>query len=180
MKNKTLAILAITLLSALAANAQIAQGGTYKLEQAVVSSGGGTSADATGSVYKVLGVTGEPVAGTTSTNSTYAVKGGFLNSPTVAPTAASVSIGGRVLTMNGGGLMNAIVTLTDSNGVSQTVLTKKLGSFRFDDVPVGAIYIITVGSRHYTFQPQVVSVTENTTGLIFNAQGETVFSNTAP
>ena len=173
MKNKTLAILAITLSSALAAEAQVAQGGTYRLEQSVIA-GGGTSADATGNAYKLDGVIGEPIAGTISTGSTYSVKGGFLTNSAFAPTAAAVSISGRVLTASGGGLVNALVTLTDINGNARTILTKKFGTFRFDDVAVGEIYIITVTSRRYTFQPQVISVTENLTNIDFTAPQPTV------
>ena len=158
-----------------AANAQIAQGGVYRIEQSVIA-GGGASADATGSTYKLNGVIGEPVAGTTSSSGAFSVKGGFLSSPSIAPTAAAVSISGRILNMSGGGLVNAFVTLTDMNGNARTILTKKFGAFRFDDVTAGESYIITVTSRHYTFQPQVISVLENLTNVDFTAQETTAFN----
>jgi len=173
MENKILAILAIILLAASADNAQVAQGGTYKLEQSVIASGG-ASTDSTGNVYRLDGVIGEPVAGTTSSAGAFSLKGGFLSSPSVAPTAAAVSISGRVLTTDGSGLMNARVTLTDSLGNARTVLTKKLGAFRFDDVEAGTVYTITISSRRYTFQSQVISVTENLMEMNFTAQESTI------
>ncbi|MCY7375325.1 MAG: DUF2012 domain-containing protein [Pyrinomonadaceae bacterium] len=62
-------------------------------------------------------------------------------------------------------MLNARVTLTDMNGSARTILTKKFGTFRFDEVAAGEIYIISVASRRYTFQPQVINVTENLTGV---------------
>jgi uncharacterized delta-60 repeat protein len=49
----------------------------------------------------------------------------------LAPTAASVSISGRVRTSNGRGLLNATVSLTDNEGITRTTRTKSFGYFRF-------------------------------------------------
>jgi len=83
------------------------------------------------------------------------------------PTAALVSISGRVITPRVLGLVNALVTLTDSNGISRTVITGKLGSFRFADVRAGETYIISVSARRYTYTPQVVTVNEDLDDIIF-------------
>lgn len=171
--NKLFFIGVLTLTAATAATAQIAQGGVYKLDQAVIASGGGTSADSTGNLFRLDGSIGEPTAGVTSSSGVYSVKGGFLNSPAFAPTAATVSISGRVQTADGSGLLNARVTLTDSMGSARTILTGKFGSFRFDEVEAGTVYIITINSRRYTFASQVISVTENLAGINFIAQEST-------
>jgi parallel beta-helix repeat protein len=84
-----------------------------------------------------------------------------------APTAASVSISGRVITSLELGLTSALVTLTDSQGNERTVLTGKLGSFRFANLAAGETYIISVSSRRYTYAPQIVTATEDFTGLVF-------------
>jgi len=57
----------------------------------------------------------------------------------LAPTAASVSIGGRVLTNTGRGLTNATVILNDSNGVSSTARTTTFGYYRFEAVAAGEL-----------------------------------------
>ncbi|MGI8786685.1 MAG: delta-60 repeat domain-containing protein [Pyrinomonadaceae bacterium] len=87
-----------------------------------------------------------------------------------APTAANVLISGRVITPRVFGLVNAFVTLTDSNGISRTVITGRAGSFRFTEVAAGETYIISVRSKRYTYAPQVVTVNEDLTGLTFTPQ----------
>ena len=82
-------------------------------------------------------------------------------------TAATVLIGGQVLTLEGIGLRNARVTLTDQNGISQTVITGKLGYFRFNNAAVGETYIISIASKHYIFQPQVITALEDVINLNF-------------
>ena len=86
------------------------------------------------------------------------------------PTAASASLGGRVLTSAGRGLMNATVSLTDQSGNTRTTQTSTFGYYRFEDVAVGQNYIISVRSKRYQFTPQVVTVTEDIVQLNFVAQ----------
>ncbi len=86
-----------------------------------------------------------------------------------APTAASVSIGGRVMVGKGRGLTNAVVTLTASNGETRTARTSSFGYYRFEDVEVGQTLIFTVSHKRYQFGPQVVSVMEQISELNFMA-----------
>lgn len=46
-------------------------------------------------------------------------------------------------------------------------MSGKFGNFRFDDVEPGETYIISVTSRRYIFQAQVITVTEDTIDLSF-------------
>ena len=89
-----------------------------------------------------------------------------------APTAASVSVSGRVLTNTGRGIGNAVVTITDSTGNSRTTVSGSLGYYRFTDVPAGDLYVLTVNSRRFTFaQPSVsLSVNGDTNDVNFTAQ----------
>ena len=170
MKNKTLAVLAITLSLALAAKAQVAQGGTYKLEQAVIAGGGGTSADGAGNIYSITGAIGQAVAGDSSGNAPFTVNSGFFTPQSLAPTAASVSIKGRILTPDGRGLMNARIVLTDMQGNSRTVSSGAFGYFRFAEVEAGETYILAAISKRYKFAPQVLSVSEDIDDISFIAQ----------
>lgn len=86
------------------------------------------------------------------------------------PTSANVSIGGRVLVDKGNGLRNAVVTLTDSNGVTRTARTGTFGYYRFDDIAAGQTVIVTVISKRFTFTPQVVNITDNLNELNFAAE----------
>lgn len=92
-------------------------------------------------------------------------------SPTgIAPTAAGVTVSGRVITPRESGLTNALVTITDMEGNARTVQTGKLGSFRFSDVVAGQTYILSVSSKRFTYAPQVITVNEDLTEVNFTAQ----------
>ncbi len=82
----------------------------------------------------------------------------FNNSATAgnAPTAAGISISGRVLTSDGRGLRNAFVTLTDSQGMTLRVLSSSFGYYSFADVPAGETYIIGVASKRFHYTPRVI------------------------
>lgn len=88
----------------------------------------------------------------------------------LAPTAASISISGRVITPQKFGLTNALITLTDTQGNSRTILTGKFGGFRFNDVTAGQTYILSVSSKRYTYAPQVINAMEDIEGLYFTVQ----------
>ncbi len=84
-----------------------------------------------------------------------------------APTAASVSISGRVLVAGGRGLSNALIYLTDQSGETRIARTSAFGYYHFDDLAAGQTVIMSVVSKHYQFTPQVVNVTENLSELNF-------------
>ncbi|HZH35401.1 MAG TPA: LamG-like jellyroll fold domain-containing protein, partial [Pyrinomonadaceae bacterium] len=78
----------------------------------------------------------------------------------LAPTAASVSVGGRVLTGKRG-IRNVHVTMTDAGGNVRTAITGAFGHYRFTYVPAGATYVFSVSAKNYTFsqREQVRSIT---------------------
>jgi hypothetical protein len=86
------------------------------------------------------------------------------------PTAASVSVGGRVTVNGGKGLANARVYLTNADGSTRTAITNNFGYYNFEDVGAGATYTINVVSKRFTFAPQVVNVSEQITNLNFTAE----------
>jgi hypothetical protein len=87
-----------------------------------------------------------------------------------APTAANVSVSGRVLTPTGGGISNAVVTMTDSGGNIRTAKTNSFGYFRFETVEIGQTYIFQVVSKRFTFAPQIVTLDDEITELNFISQ----------
>ncbi|MCA1622953.1 MAG: carboxypeptidase-like regulatory domain-containing protein [Acidobacteria bacterium] len=95
-------------------------------------------------------------------------KGAFESS---APTAASVTVSGRVMSGKRG-VSRARVYMTDQKGTTRTVLTNSFGYFRFDQVEAGETYIFNVISKSYTFMTQVVTVTEQIDEMIFKAETE--------
>ncbi|MCY7347919.1 MAG: hypothetical protein LH614_17105, partial [Pyrinomonadaceae bacterium] len=93
----------------------------------------------------------------------------FLVAP-AAPTAASVTVGGRVTTA-GRGIRNVYLTLTDMNGSSRLAVSTTFGYYRFNDVAAGETYIISASAKRYTFsQPsQVLNINEDTEDVNFIA-----------
>lgn len=171
------------------------QGAAYVFERAGTSWTQKTElSDNTGAAYDHFGnsvavsgdkiVVGSPLSDTTpfaginsggdgKTNAPAATNQGaavFFVNTSLPATAANVSIGGRVLTAAGKGLANATLTLTDINGVARVTRTERGGNYRFDDVRAGETYVMTVKSRHYRFDSQIVTPNEDLTGLNFVAE----------
>ena len=89
-----------------------------------------------------------------------------------APTAAMVSISGRVKVANKRGVHLARVSIRDSNGETRTTLTDFYGFYQFDDVPNGETYIISGAHRRYQFinNPRILTITEEIAELDFTAE----------
>lgn len=94
---------------------------------------------------------------------------GMWQIPAIVPSAANVSVSGRVLTAEGQGVRNAVVTITDSTGVSRSARTASFGFYRFNDVRSGETYVISVSSKRYVFTPRTINVTDEVTGFDFVA-----------
>ena len=97
----------------------------------------------------------------------------------LAPLAAGVTVGGQVYVTGGrctAGLVGATVKLTDMGGVTRTSITGRGGRYEFGDVATGGIYVLTVNSLTYVFEPRLTSVTDAISNLDFaaNTSGRTV------
>jgi hypothetical protein len=90
---------------------------------------------------------------------------------TLQPTAANVSVGGRVLNAEGSGIARALVTMTDSAGNSRTSSTNSFGYYQFADVLAGETYILTVSNKKYLFtdSPRVLNIQNDVADLDFIA-----------
>jgi len=95
----------------------------------------------------------------------------FAVAQALAPTAAGVSISGRVLDATGRGIALARLTLTDSSGDTRTALSNPFGYYSFEDVEVGQHYVLSIGHKRYVFDPsvRVINVVDEILGLDFIA-----------
>lgn len=156
-------------------SAQISQGGNYRIDQAVIASGGGASSSA-GNTFRVEGTSGQAIAGVNSGNgANYAVRSGFWTSNALAPTAAGGMVSGRVVTSDGRGITNAVITLSGGALFSpRTVQTSGFGYFTFEDVEVGQSYLVTIKSKRFTFpqNSQFIVLMDNITEIVFEAAPE--------
>ncbi len=139
----------------LIAKAQIASNGNYTLTQTVIANGGasGNGASISGN-YSIEGTIGQSAAGTNQQAATFNFKPGFWTAQPLAPTAAAVSITGRILTASGRGIRNVRVTLTAPSGEVRTVISSSFGYFRFNEVAAGETYICSVFAKRYTLNPE--------------------------
>ena len=167
MRNKFLIFSALLIL--FSSNAFGQAGGTFAITESVVAGGGGQSA--AGGTVSLDGTVGQSIAGNALSNAPFAVTSGFWNFTPLAPSAATASVGGRILAANGIGIRNVIISLTDiSGGEPRLARSSSFGYYQFDEIPVGETYILTVRSKRFVFAPQVVSVFEDLTELNFIAQ----------
>lgn len=87
----------------------------------------------------------------------------------VGPTAAGAMLSGRVLSQNGAGLRNAVVTMTDPRGFVRRSFSSSMGYYLFEDVPTGETYVISVVSKRFQFTPRVVTINDDLTDWDFIA-----------
>jgi CSLREA domain-containing protein len=87
-----------------------------------------------------------------------------------APTAAAVSVSGRVLSPQGRGLPRSQVLVTSSTGEKRKVVSNSFGYYQINDLPVGETYVLRVISKQYSFTPRVVTVLDNISNLDFVAE----------
>ena len=72
-------------------------------------------------------------------------------------------VDGRVITSDGRGLRNAIVSITDSNNNVRTATTSSFGFFSFDNVPTRQMFVFRISSRLFRFQLRNVQIDGNLT-----------------
>lgn len=89
----------------------------------------------------------------------------------LAPTAAAVSISGKVFaSAKGRGLFGAVVHLTDQNGNIRTARTNPFGYYRIDNLEAGQTVIVNVFSKRHQFSPHVLTVNNSLQNINFFPQ----------
>lgn len=92
----------------------------------------------------------------------------------LVPTAANVSVGGRISSGSGKALNSVVVYLIDHNGVMRQTMSNSFGYYRFDDVEVGQTVTVSVFSKRISFsQPtQVLMLKDNALEVNFYGDGK--------
>jgi hypothetical protein len=135
-----------------------------EITEAAIAAGG--SSMTTGNA-ELVGTLGQPVAGPAIGASNVSITSGLWNFTSLAPTAAPVSISGRVLTPIGDGLTNAIIYLLQQDGTILVARSSSLGYYRFDGIEAGQSVIVSVQSKRYSYSPRFVLVADEITGVDF-------------
>ncbi len=141
-------------------------GGNFTITESVVAGGGQQS---NGGAFSLDGTVGQAVAGNPLGASSFAVTSGFWNFNALAPTAAGASLGGRVSTDGGKGILNVLLTLTGAAGETFYARSGISGKYQFENVPTGQGYILTVGAKRFTFasNTQIISLVEDLANVNF-------------
>lgn len=84
---------------------------------------------------------------------------------TAAPTAANVSISGRVTDFRGRALPRVRLMITAEDGSVVTTLSSDMGYFQFDEIESGFTYILTAASKSHSFSPRIISLNEEVSDL---------------
>jgi hypothetical protein len=132
-------------------------GGNFTITGSVIASGGGQNT--AGGVFSLDGTTGQSAAGSAS------------GAP-FAPSAAAASISGRVLTSGGRGIRSVTISLTGTtSGEIRSARSTNFGYYRFENVPVGETYVLTVRAKRFVFLPEtrVVTLLDELTDVDFTA-----------
>ena len=94
----------------------------------------------------------------------------------LAPTAANVSVSGRVLDLNGQGISGARVSMQNQEGQKVLAITSGFGYYSFADVPAGETYLVSVVHKRYVFDSRTINVSDDLTGIDFTPQPQFVNS----
>nr|HQU82329.1 carboxypeptidase-like regulatory domain-containing protein [Pyrinomonadaceae bacterium] len=97
----------------------------------------------------------------------------IFNSNCFIPTAANVSVGGKVLNAEGNGIANVRIILTDAQGNSRVAVSNSFGNYRFDEVAAGQTVTLSANSKKFNFTnpTQILNVLENVSEMNFIAEG---------
>lgn len=100
----------------------------------------------------------------------YTVALGPLTSCTAAPTAATATINGQVLTSDGKPLSGVVLSLSGIQ--SGITITDSQGYYRFTDVEAGGFYVVTPSMVNHQFSPsnRSFSLTSNNVTALFTAE----------
>lgn len=88
----------------------------------------------------------------------------------LGPTSGTAFVAGRLLTPEGHGLRNAVVSIIDQAGQTVSVRSSNFGYFKIENLDTGQSVVLTVLSKRYTFQPVVINMSGSINDLEITAQ----------
>jgi hypothetical protein len=146
-------------------------GGAYDLSHSTIAGGGGSHSS--GGVFTLDATIGQGIAGTSSTSTRFDLHGGFWIPGILAPTAATVSIEGRVVASDPFKYERVEIVLTDvTTALVYTAHPNAFGYFRFDEIEVAHFCFVEARSPIYTFTPPTreFQLVDSLTGIDFSAE----------
>jgi hypothetical protein len=164
MTHVKLSAIAVILMTFAVAFSQ--SGGPFEITESVVGAAGGPSSDG---IFDLDGTAGQAAAGGAMAQNPFSVTSGFWNFTSLAPTAANVSVSGRVTNTDGLGLPQASLRLQTQDGEIFYTRTSSFGFYRFEGIAIGQSIFVTVSHRQYVFEPRSLMVGDEIVQLDFVA-----------
>jgi hypothetical protein len=90
----------------------------------------------------------------------------------LAPTAANASVSGRVVDLNGRGIVGARIAMQNQDGEILWAISNPFGYYQFTNVPAGRTYLVSVVHKRYAFSPRTVNLSDDVVGLDFTPEME--------
>jgi hypothetical protein len=149
---------------------QVQSGGVFEIDRKVIASGGQTTA---GNGFEVLPTIVQPTAGQNTSGGSLHFSSGFWSS-SLQPTAATVSISGRVRTSAHQAIGGVRVSITDMAGNTITTISSSFGYYSFQGLEAGRTYLLSVTATKFVFEDPVIIVNaaEDVSDLDFIALGQ--------
>lgn len=116
-------------------------------------------------ILPVASTSGHVMSSTATDLTTNATSEFSLAKTLVAPTAAQVALGGRILDANGRGIGKAEIFLTDQQGTVRRALSNPFGYYSYDSVEAGRTYLIGASAKGYFFVQRVITVGDELTNI---------------
>lgn len=114
------------------------------------------------------GVWGDVTANSPSRDfSTRTIYASITSAGSIVAAWPTVNLSGRVTTPGGLGLRNAVVYVTDAQGVRRTTTTSSFGNYSFIGLPGGQTYAVSVSSKRYRFAARVVEISSSLNDVDF-------------
>lgn len=88
----------------------------------------------------------------------------------LAPSAAAVSVSGRVSRTDGRSISGAVITMTSDTGTVFSARSNVFGYYMLNGLAVGRTYVVQVLAKGVSFDSQTVNLTDDLTGLDFTAR----------
>ena len=139
-------------------------GGGFEITEATIAGGGGPISNADISIESTLA---QAASGGQLNGGPFSVTSGFWTFTPLAPTAAQAVISGRVTSLDGNGINNAVLFLQTALGEIYVARSSSFGYYMFEGIEIGQTVFITVEHKQFAFEPRTVIVVDSVSDLDF-------------
>jgi hypothetical protein len=125
--------------------------GDFTIQQSVIAAGGASALS--GGSFSFGATSGQTAAGANMNNGDFVLQSGFWSASN-GTTAAQDVIAGRVFNGKNGIIRRVSIRLTDlTTGAERFAQTASDGSFRFESLEIGKVYLVRAESKNFVFTP---------------------------